>query len=269
MSNIDLFKPQGLREGEKGITDQLNDLSSHITNMNEGINKMATPALKEARKFLDENKTIVSLFGIVPDWSKRIDDFIKWTDGILKPIEVHKDTEKKQIVSVDAKNKIDDPKNAPAEYTGDIHLDPVKLQISPESVNRWSEIEFGLNRVAKDLNINAYALFSVILSESHFNIGAVEKSGGGGRGLLQFTGDTQKLLNGDWSLQSQLNAVKKYFSQNPANLKKMQNAKDLKLLTRWGMYSDASRLAQARASKAPEDTTNFNDCWKAIQDAVA
>lgn len=130
----------------------------------------------------------------------------------------------------------------------------------------FKKIEDGLNAVAKKLDISAPALFAVVQSESRFQPNIVEASGGGGKGLIQFTGGTQKLLGGKWDIDSQIRGIEAYYSQNKAALTAMQSAQDLKILTRWGMFANLSEAH--KANEAP-DNGHFQAAWDKVRASLA
>lgn len=211
-------------------------------------------------------KMIVDISHGTRDFFKSLSDMVK---GIF-PGTASAETLTAAVPDKAIRNLPGSPTGAPGyKYYAPVSIDRNSAffkQLPEPAKANFDAIEKGLNAVAKKLNISAPALFAVIYSESRFDPGAVERGGYGGKGLLQFTGETQKLLGGKFDIDSQIKGVEMYFSQRPDQLQKMENARDLKLLTRWGPNID---LAKARAANAAPDNAHFTAAWEAIKSGLA
>lgn len=240
--------------------------SSQNLEKQKQINNVVQNTQQELGELSGIYKVITSISHGTRDFIKSLSEMVK---GIF-PSAAETEAQSSQRIERAVGNIPGHPTSAPGyQYSA-----PVSIRrdsdffrgLSEAAKANFDTIEKGLNTVAKKLNISAPALFAVIYSESAFDPGAVERGGYGGKGLLQFTGATQKLLGGKFDIDSQIKGIEAYFSQRPDQLQKMENARDLKLLTRWGPNVD---LAKARAANAAPDNEHFAAAWNGIKSGIA
>lgn len=207
--------------------------------------------------------------------------------SVIQSKQIHNEkTEKKSDEEHETKSVIDpypflkaDKPNV-TKYMGDIHFDKNKIrklllnnkflekmciEINESFIervnsiyNNWDDFENHVNALAKDLNINAMSIYTLIFSESIFHPGAEELNPRGtnikGYGYIQFTGnpnikiltrgrDIKKLSKTErrqvYGNENQFRAIKEYLGYNMRG----QYPWDLKVNVHHG-YGHANKLLE-------------------------